>query len=148
MRPRVATAKLSPVKRPLRVISKYRNTRHVPTPGAFIYIMKHLPYIIPDIHEGSVTDRSESHSLRKALLLVQVGWFCSNDIISQESPNIFLKSLPSRMTSILSSPTLSSGPLSDTVWSHTCPELELQFPHTPVMSTLARLLHRGNVFDA
>jgi len=53
-----------------------RHTRHVPTPAAFTYIMKHFPHIIPDISEDSITDRSESSGLSKALLIVQVGWFC------------------------------------------------------------------------
>ena len=53
-----------------------RHTRHVPTPTAFTYIMKHFPHIIPDISEDSITDLSESSGLSKALLIVQVGWFC------------------------------------------------------------------------
>jgi hypothetical protein len=54
------------------------NTRYVPTPLAFIYIMKHFPHIIPDLPEESMTDRAESNSLSKALLIIQVGWFCTN----------------------------------------------------------------------
>ena len=54
------------------------NTRYVPTPLAFIYIMKHFPHIIPDLPEEFITDRVESNSLSKALLIVQVGWFCMN----------------------------------------------------------------------
>jgi hypothetical protein len=57
-----------------------RNTRYVPTLVAFIYIMKHFPHIIPDIPEESITDRSGSSSLGKALLIFQVGWFCMNCI--------------------------------------------------------------------
>jgi hypothetical protein len=45
---------------------------------SFIYIMKHFPDIIPDIPEESITDRAESSSLSKALLIVQVAWFCTN----------------------------------------------------------------------
>jgi hypothetical protein len=45
---------------------------------SFVYIMKHFPEIIPDIPEESITDRAESSSLSKALLIVQVGWFCMN----------------------------------------------------------------------
>jgi len=56
------------------------STRHVLTPAAFIYIMEHFPEIIPDISEDSITDRSESSSLSKALLIVQVGWFCADCI--------------------------------------------------------------------
>jgi hypothetical protein len=44
----------------------------------FVYIMKQFPDIIPDIPEESITDRAESSSLSKALLFVQVGWFCTN----------------------------------------------------------------------
>jgi hypothetical protein len=53
-------------------------TRHVLTPAAFTYIMEHFPEIIPDISKDSITDRSESSSLSKALLAVQVGWFCAD----------------------------------------------------------------------
>jgi hypothetical protein len=42
---------------------------------SFVYIMKHFPEIIPDIPEESITGSS---NLRKALLIVQVGWFCTN----------------------------------------------------------------------
>jgi hypothetical protein len=44
----------------------------------FDYIMKHFPDIIPDIPDESITDRADSSSLSKALLFVQVGWFCMN----------------------------------------------------------------------
>jgi hypothetical protein len=54
------------------------STRHVLTPAAFTYIMEHFPQIIPDISKDSITDRSESSSLSKALLIVQVGWFCAD----------------------------------------------------------------------
>jgi len=55
-----------------------RNTRYVPTPLAFVYIMKHFPNIIPDLSEEFITDRAESNSLNKAILIIQVGWFCVN----------------------------------------------------------------------
>jgi hypothetical protein len=45
---------------------------------SFVYIMKYFPHIIPDISEESITDRAESSSLSKALLIVQVGRFCMN----------------------------------------------------------------------
>jgi hypothetical protein len=45
---------------------------------SFVYIMKHFPEIIPDISEESITDRAEFSSLSKALLIVQIGWFCMN----------------------------------------------------------------------
>ena len=35
-------------------------------------------HIITDIPEESILDRSESSSLSKAILIVQVGWFCTN----------------------------------------------------------------------
>lgn len=54
------------------------DTRYVLTPAAFTYIMEHFPDIIPDISEDSITDRSQSSSLSKALLIVQVGWFCTD----------------------------------------------------------------------
>ena len=55
-----------------------QSTRHVPTLTTLIYIMNHYPHIIPDIPEESITDRSESSSLGQALLVVQIGWFCTN----------------------------------------------------------------------
>ena len=54
------------------------STCHVLTPTAFAYIMEHFLQIIPDISEDSITDRSESSGLSKALLIVQVGWFCTD----------------------------------------------------------------------
>jgi len=65
-------------KAPSKSSTNIPNTRHVPTPLAFIYIMKHFPHIIPDLPEESITDRAESNSLSKALLIIQVGWFCFN----------------------------------------------------------------------
>jgi hypothetical protein len=53
-------------------------TMNVLTFDSFVYVMKHFPDIIPDIPEESITDRAESSSLGKALLIVQVGWFCMN----------------------------------------------------------------------
>jgi len=43
-----------------------------------VFLMKHFPHIIPDIPEESITDRAESSTLNKALLIIQVGWFCMN----------------------------------------------------------------------
>jgi hypothetical protein len=54
------------------------STRHVITPAAFTYIMEYFPQIIPDISKDSITDRSESNSLSKAVLAIQVGWFCAD----------------------------------------------------------------------
>ena len=50
----------------------------VPTSETFIYIMKHFPHIITGITEESILDRAESSGLSKALLIFQVGWFCTN----------------------------------------------------------------------
>ena len=63
---------------PSRPSTDAQNTRYVPTPIAFMYIMKHFPHIIPDIPEESITDRVESSSLSKILLVIQVAWFCLN----------------------------------------------------------------------
>ncbi len=46
----------------------------------FLYIMKKFPDIIPDISEESTTGRVEYSPLRKALLIVQVGWFCASSL--------------------------------------------------------------------
>ena len=45
---------------------------------SLIYVMEHFPRIITDITEESILDRTESSSLSKALLIFQVGWFCTN----------------------------------------------------------------------
>ena len=50
----------------------------VPKFDALIYIMKHFPHIITDIEEDYILDQAASSSLSKALLIVQVGWFCTN----------------------------------------------------------------------
>jgi hypothetical protein len=55
-----------------------RKTVDKPKVGTFIYIMKHFPQIIPDISEEAITDRAESSSLSKAVLIFQVGWFCTS----------------------------------------------------------------------
>ena len=46
----------------------------------FLYVLKNFPDIIPDISEESITDRTESSPLSKALLIIQVGWFCANSL--------------------------------------------------------------------
>ncbi len=43
-----------------------------------IYIMEHFPHIITNITEDYILDQAASSSLSKALLMVQVGWFCMN----------------------------------------------------------------------
>jgi hypothetical protein len=50
----------------------------VPKSETLIYIMKYFPNIITDITEQYILDRAESSSLSKALLVVQVGWFCTS----------------------------------------------------------------------
>jgi hypothetical protein len=54
------------------------HTVDVPKYQTLIYIMKHFPHLITDTTEESILDRAESSSLSKALLVVQVGWFCTN----------------------------------------------------------------------
>ena len=53
-------------------------TVDVPKFDTLIYIMKHFPHIITDIPEEEILDRAASSSLSKALLIVQVAWFCTN----------------------------------------------------------------------
>jgi hypothetical protein len=48
-----------------------------PTLDTLIYIMKHFPNVITDITEEYILDQAESSSLSKALLIVQVAWFCT-----------------------------------------------------------------------
>ncbi len=55
-----------------------RHTVNVPDFNTLIYIMKHFPHIITDITEESILDRGDSSSLSKAVLIFQVGWFCTN----------------------------------------------------------------------
>ena len=55
-------------------------TRAAPTPATFLYIMQNFPDIIPDISEESITGRSKSNGLSKAILIAQVGWFCASCI--------------------------------------------------------------------
>ena len=50
----------------------------VPDSDTFNYIMEHFPHIITNITEESILDRAESSSLSKALLIFQVGWFCTS----------------------------------------------------------------------
>src|SRR5258706_101916 len=50
----------------------------VPKFETLIYIMKHFPHIITDITEDHILDRAASSDLSKALLIVQVAWFCTN----------------------------------------------------------------------
>ena len=52
--------------------------KDTPTTDAFLYIMENFPDIIPDISEEFIADSTRSNGLSKAILMVQVGWFCSN----------------------------------------------------------------------
>ena len=57
------------------------NPRHiveVPRFVTLIYVMKHFPHIITDITEDYILDRAASSGLSKAVLIVQVAWFCTN----------------------------------------------------------------------
>ena len=55
-----------------------RCTVDVPDTSTLLYIMEHFPHIITDIAEDYILDRAASSSLSKALLIVQVAWFCTN----------------------------------------------------------------------
>ena len=55
-----------------------RADHHVPSYDALIYIMKHFPHLITDVPEETILDRAQSNSISKAILIVQVGWFCAN----------------------------------------------------------------------
>ena len=51
-------------------------TRFVLTYDGVCFVMKHAPELIPDLSEASILDRSRSDSLGKALLIVQLLYFC------------------------------------------------------------------------
>ena len=55
-----------------------RCTVDVPKIDTLLYIMEHFPHIITDIAEDDILDRAASSSMSKALLIVQVAWFCTN----------------------------------------------------------------------
>src|SRR5258706_14022898 len=50
----------------------------VPKFETLIYIMKYFFHIITDITEDHILDGLPSSDLIKALLIVQVAWFCTN----------------------------------------------------------------------
>jgi hypothetical protein len=67
------------VEESLFQISRYpRHTVEVPNFYALLYIMKHFPHLLTSIPEESILDQAASSSLSKALLIVQVAWFCTN----------------------------------------------------------------------
>ena len=49
-----------------------------PSFESLIYIMEHFPQIITKIDEDTILDRAESSGLSKAVLIIQVAWFCTN----------------------------------------------------------------------
>ena len=53
-------------------------TLDIPKFETLIYIMRHFPDIITNVPEDTILDRAESSSLSKALLIIQVAWFCTN----------------------------------------------------------------------
>ena len=55
-----------------------RCTVEVPKRDTLIYIMEHFPHIITDIAEDYILDQAASSGLSKALLIIQVAWFCTN----------------------------------------------------------------------
>ena len=50
----------------------------VPKFETLIYIMERFPHIITDIPEEYILDRAASSGMSKALLIVQVAWFCTS----------------------------------------------------------------------
>jgi hypothetical protein len=54
------------------------HTVEYPNSDAVIYIMKYFPHILTDITEDYIHSQAASSSLGKALLTVQVAWFCTN----------------------------------------------------------------------
>jgi len=62
----------------LEISTNPRHNFEVPKFQTLIYIMKHFPNILTDIPEEYILDQAASSSLSKALLIVQVAWFCTN----------------------------------------------------------------------
>ena len=60
------------------ILTDPRCVVEVPTFETLIYIMEHFPHIITDITEDYILDQEASSGLSKALLIVQVAWFCTN----------------------------------------------------------------------
>ena len=61
-----------------QISTKPRHNISVPKYYPLIYIMKHFPHIFTDITEEYILDQAASSGLSKALLIVQVAWFCTN----------------------------------------------------------------------
>ena len=62
----------------LQISTNPRYIIEAPKFDTLIYIMKHFPHIITDIPEEHILDRAASSGLSKALLIVQVAWFCTS----------------------------------------------------------------------
>jgi hypothetical protein len=60
------------------ILANPRYTFEVPKFRTLVYIMKHFPHILTGIPEESILDQAASSGLSKALLIVQVAWFCTN----------------------------------------------------------------------
>jgi hypothetical protein len=54
------------------------HTVEYPNYDSVIYIMEHFPHILTDTTEDYILNQAASNSLSKALLVVQVAWFCTN----------------------------------------------------------------------
>jgi hypothetical protein len=63
---------------PFEIAANPRGAIEVPTYQTLVYIMEHFPHIITNIPEETILDRAESSGLSKAILIIQVGWFCTN----------------------------------------------------------------------
>ena len=63
---------------PFEIETNPRYTLDIPRFETLIYIMRHFPHIIINVPEDAILDRAESSSLGKALLIIQLGWFCTN----------------------------------------------------------------------
>ena len=60
------------------ISTNHRCAVDVPKFRTLIYIIEHFPHILTDITEDYILDQAASSSLSKALLIVQVAWFCTN----------------------------------------------------------------------
>ncbi|KIP03894.1 hypothetical protein PHLGIDRAFT_59051, partial [Phlebiopsis gigantea 11061_1 CR5-6] len=76
-------------KEPISVFGN--ETRFVLTANGISHIIKLYPHLIPDISEISLQDRSKADSISKALLVMQVLYFCMSCILRRvESLNLTL----------------------------------------------------------
>lgn len=55
-------------------------TRLTITAAGMYFLMQHAPELIPDLPKTHITDCSDGSSLGKAILILQVSWFCANCI--------------------------------------------------------------------